>query len=103
MVNKDKGKEFIVNKSDIIVDGETGEKYVTITVNSKMLHYIFQGLGKYKEGFKGESGTNKEERDNTNKLIDEFDEVKNILNKEVVVKTKGKQEPNPKEDITGTT
>lgn len=101
VVAKDPGTEYIIGKSILIKDIETGEKFVTITISEKMMHYIFEGLGKYKEAFRADTGEDLEERTNANKLIDEFTDIKAIINEEVIVKTKGLQEPNPVEDTEG--
>jgi len=97
--NKDK---FIPVASEIVKDEETGDKYVTITISSKILHFLFSGLGKYKEGFKSDNESDIKERDDANKIIDELTEVKAILNEEKIDK-KVKQEPNPVEMTEGTT
>lgn len=79
---EDKDTEFIVQKSELIRNPETGEKYVTITITPKMLHYIFGGLGKYKEGFTANTESDNEEREKADKLINEFNKVKDILTEE---------------------
>jgi len=89
------GNEFIVEKSPLIKDSETKEKFITITISSKMLHFLHAGLGKYKEGFKGQGETNRKEREQVEKIVDELTEIKAILNEEVIDKKIGKVEPNP--------
>lgn len=101
IVVKDKGSEFIVQKSTLIKDPQTGEKFVTITISEKMLHYLHAGLGKYKEGFSGDSENDKTERDKTNILIEEINDIKDIINEEKVVKPFGRQEPNPINQTVG--
>ncbi len=100
-IHKEKDSKFIVTKSELLIDEDTQEKYITITINSKIMHYIFAGLGKYKEGFKGDNESARKERDEANIIIDEFNDVKAILNNEIIDKPIGKQEPNPKIDIEG--
>ena len=96
-----KEKQYIVDIGEVLED-DSKEKYVTITINKKVLHFIFEGLATYKSKLKGPGTSDKKERNDITKVVDEFVEVNNVLNNEVVVKKFGKQEPNPVEQTEPT-
>ena len=103
---KEEDSKFIVDKSVLIEDAETGEKYVTITINQDMLHFLGEGLASYKAKFiRGQLGeTAEKEREEVTQLIEEINKVKNILvgEPEANEKLKLKVEPNPVVDTKGT-
>lgn len=95
--NKDR---FIPEIGELIKKSEE-EKYITITINKKMLHFFQEGLTTYRGKFSEDTEGNAVEREQIDKIIDELAEVKAVLNEEVIVKTKGTQEPNPVEMTEG--
>ena len=94
-VKRQRGRKFIVNIGELVIDPNTNEKFVTIIVNKKIMHYITEGLSKYKEGLSGHGLTSQQEKEEANIVIDEFSEVKDVLNEEIIddKSNKGKQEP----------
>lgn len=92
-----KERKYVVDIGEAIEDPDSKEKFVTITINKKILHFIFEGLATYKSKFTGEGTSDNKERNDITQLVDEFVEVNNVLNNEIVVKNFGKQEANPVE------
>jgi hypothetical protein len=61
--------------------GETQEKYVTITINKKLLGPMMEGLAQYKSKL-GTTSTDRQEAKKISSIVDEMTLVKHELNKE---------------------